>query len=111
MRDWRTELFYGLPTDFERRTDAAIDEAVAKRILAVEGMAISKEEAAHFLQVVHPRDPRARGLFAITWKGIPIVDIVRKGKWPNVKIMVLERNVETGERGGPAVEKGGNQEG
>jgi hypothetical protein len=36
---------------------------------------------------------------------------VRKGKWPNVKIMVLERNVETGERGGPAVEKGGNQEG
>ena len=103
MKPWRDELFYGLPTDMERRTDAAIDDAVAGRILAIEGMTISKEEAAAFLQVVRPNDKRARGMFVITWKGIPIVDIIRKGNYPKVKIAVLERNIETGESGVKAV--------
>jgi hypothetical protein len=96
-KPWREELFHGLPTELERRTDATIDDAVAKRILAIEGMPIAKEEAAKFLQVVRPKDHRARGMFAITWKGIPIVDIIRKGNYPKVQIMVLERNIETGE--------------
>jgi len=96
-KPWREELYHGLPTELERRTDATIDDAVAKRILAIEGMPIAKEEAAKFLQVVRPKDHRARGMFAITWKGIPIVDIIRKGNYPKVQIMVLERNIETGE--------------
>jgi len=96
-KPWRDELFHGLPTELERRTDATIDDAVAKRILAIEGMAIAREEAAKFVQVVRPKDHLAKGMFCITWKGIPIVDIIRKGNYPRVQIMVLERNIETGE--------------
>ena len=93
MKPWREELFHGLPTELERRTDEAIDTAVAARILVIEGMAISKEEAARFTQVVRPKDVRARGMFVITWKGDHIVDIIRSGNYPKVKIAVLERNI------------------
>jgi hypothetical protein len=30
---------------------------------------------------------------------MPIVDIIKQGKYPKVKIAVLERNIETGEQG------------
>lgn len=96
-RSWRHELFDGLPTAMEQKTDAAIDEAVAARILVIEGMPISPEEAAKFIQVFS--HPQARGIVVITWKGMPIVDILKKGKYPRVQIAVLERNIETGEPG------------
>lgn len=124
MKPWRDELFHGLPTELERRTDATIDNAVAARILVIEGLTVSEDEIAKymkdvegaskedafnvifnhkvfisvgevekFVQVVRPKDVRARGMFVITWKGIPIVDIIRQGNYPKVKIAVLERNV------------------
>ena len=96
-RGWRQELFDGLPTEMERRTDLAIDEAVAKRILAIEGMTTTPEETAKFVQVVSVARPR--GLLCVTWKGIPIVDIIKKGKYPRCQIAIMERNIETGELG------------
>lgn len=94
-KSWRHELFDGIPTDMERRTDLAIDEAVAKRILAIEGMATTPEETAKFVQVISPN--QVRGMWCIAWKGIPIVDIIKKGKYPRCEIAIMERNIETGE--------------